>query len=220
MAHDLNQPLTAILSNAQAAQRFLDRKHPDLDQVREILADIVEEDRRAGEVILRMRAMLKKGQAKMSPLNLNLVIGEALRLLHSELLVREVVVVTHLAPELPLVRGDRIQLQQVLLNLIMNSCDAMTVNPAPGRRVTIKTERVDSGYVQVSISDEGPGFAPDFLEQPFEGFRTSKPQGLGLGLLICQSILLAHGGGLWVANNPGRGANVRFTLAVHEKETM
>jgi two-component system sensor kinase FixL len=220
MAHELNQPLTAILSNAQAAQRFLNGERVDLNEVREILADIVEEDRRAGEVIVRMRAMLKKGEAKMSPLNLNQVIGEALRLLHGELAAREVEVVAHLATELPLVRGDRIQLQQVLLNLIMNSCDAMNLSPAQQRRIIIKTERVDSGYIQASISDDGPGFAPEFLEQPFEGFRTSKPDGLGLGLVICRSIVLAHGGGFWIANNPDHGANVRFTLAVHRKEMM
>lgn len=218
LAHELNQPLTAILSNTQAAQRFLNGNGTDLHEVREILADIVEEDRRAGEVIVRMRAMLKKGEPKMVPLDLNQIVGEVLRLLHSELVARGVAAITRLAPALALVRGDRVQLQQVMLNLILNACDAMKANPAEERRVTLQTRRGNSGYIEAAISDRGPGFAPDYLEHAFEPFRTSKSNGLGLGLPICRSIMEAHGGRIWLANNASGGASVRFSLPAHHQE--
>jgi two-component system sensor kinase FixL len=218
LAHELNQPLTAILSNVQAAQRFLNGTPGSLDEVREILRDVAEEDRRAGEVIVRMRAMLKKGEAQMIPQDLNDLIGEVVRLMHSELVVRNVTAATKLISNLPLVCGDRIQLQQVLLNLIMNACEAMSNNAPTDRRVAIETQCVGATHVQVSVADRGPGFARHVLERMYEPFCTTKPNGLGMGLAICRSIISAHGGHLWVSQNKDRGATVGFTLAVHERE--
>jgi C4-dicarboxylate-specific signal transduction histidine kinase len=218
LAHELNQPLTSILSNAQAAQRFLKAAPADLKEVSEILQDIVEQDRRAAEIIVRMRAMLRKGEAQILPVDLNLIVGEVLGIFRSELVVRKVTTTTELARDLPLVWGDRIQLQQVLLNLIMNACEAMSAHPRGEFRLTIKTEPAEADQVQVAVIDGGPGFAPEALERVFEPFRTTKINGLGLGLPICRSIISAHGGRLWVSNNSGGGATVRFSLGTHQKE--
>jgi two-component system sensor kinase FixL len=214
----LNQPLAAILSNAQAAQRYLNSDHADLDEVREILKDIVAEDRRAGEVILRMRAMLLKGETHVAPLELNQVIGEVLGLMRSELLSRRVTTRTHLTQDLPLVLADRVQLQQVLMNLIVNACDAMSGNPPPDRRLTITLQLLDPEHIEAAVTDLGPGFAPDIRQRIFEPFFTTKPNGLGLGLAICRSIINAHGGQLCVENGKERGAAVRFSLSLHKEE--
>jgi PAS domain S-box-containing protein len=217
LAHELNQPLTAILSNAQAAQRFLNATPPNVGEVKEILKDIADEDRRAAEVIVRLRAMLKKGDAQTQPQDVNEVIHEVLGIMRSDLVVRHVAAESCLRAGLPRVGADRIQLQQVLLNLIMNACDAMTDNSPGDRRLTISTEFVDAGLVQVAVADRGSGFAPEKLGRIFEPFRTTKPNGLGLGLPICRSIISAHGGRLWATNNTDRGATVRFTLNALEE---
>jgi PAS domain S-box-containing protein len=217
LAHELNQPLTAILSNAQAAARFLNSGPAKRGELREILEDIVEEDRRAGEIIVRMRAMLKKEDVKMAPESLNQIVREVLGIMRSELLFRRVMAITRLAPQLPLVRGDRVRLQQVLMNLIVNACDAMADVPPAERRVTIETENAGDGFVQASVADGGSGFPVKGSAEMFEAFRTTKPNGLGLGLVICRSIIESHGGRLWVANNNNRGATVRFTVRA-EKE--
>jgi len=218
LAHELNQPLTAILSNAQAAQRILSAARAKRKEMRAILEDIVEADHRAADVIVRMRAMLKKGDAKMLPLDLNLLARGVLGLIHSELVVRNVAITSHFAKGLPLVRGDRVQLQQVLLNLIMNACEALHANRESTHKLTIETQRFDRDQVKVAISDTGPGFPAEMLERPFEPFRTTKANGLGLGLAICRSIINAHGGQLWVANNDSGGAMVCFALPTNGKE--
>ncbi len=220
LAHELNQPLTAILSNAQAAQRFLSTEPADLKEVREILGDIIEEDRRAGEIIVRMRSMLRKGQAEMLPVDLNLIIGEVLGMLRSELVVRKVTAKTELARELPLVVGDRIQLQQVLLNLIVNACEAMATNSQHTHRLTLKTKLVGADLVEAEVMDNGPGFAPGVLERMGEPFHTTKPNGLGLGLAICRSILTAHGGRLSLTNLSDNGASARLTMPAYAKEML
>jgi PAS domain S-box-containing protein len=212
LAHELNQPLTSILSNAQAARRFLNATPPELDEFGPILNDIVGEARRAGEVISRMRAMLKKGKEHMLPLDPNSLIEEVLKLIRSELIVRNVAVSSHLADGLPRVRGDRVQLQQVLLNLIINACEALNGKPAPDHKLTIETQQLNGSEVKVTVTDTGSGFSPEMLQRPFEAFRTTKPNGLGLGLPICRSIISAHGGRLWLANNRGGGAAVSFAL--------
>jgi PAS domain S-box-containing protein len=212
LAHELNQPLTAILTNAQAGQRFMAARPPEPEEVREILNDIAEEGRRAAEVIVRVRAMLKKDPVQMVTQDLNVVIGEVLGIMRSDLIYRNVAVVTRLPSGLPFVQADRVQLQQVLLNLILNSCEAMNETPANERGLTIETERANGSEVQVSIADRGPGFAPEALPLIFEPFRTTKANGLGLGLPICRSIINAHGGRLWAMNNHGRGATLIFTL--------
>jgi PAS domain S-box-containing protein len=211
LAHELNQPLAAILSNAQAAQRLLARDPPQIQAVTEILADIVASDRRAGAVIERLRSMLRKEDVKHALLDLNHVAEESLRLMHSDLLDRRVSVDTSFAPNLPPVSGDRVQLQQVMLNLLINGCDAVA---GRGReaRLHVSSRVTERGSVAIAISDNGDGIAPQDIERIFEPFVTSKSQGIGLGLAICRSIIEAHGGRLWASNNASRGATMEFEL--------
>jgi PAS domain S-box-containing protein len=214
LAHELNQPLTAILSNAQAAQRFLAHDRPDLGEIRDILADIVAEDKRAGEVIRRLRLLLKKGEVQQHPLLVNEIVQEVLRLVRSDLVNLNFTAQTELAPHLPVIQGDGVQLQQVLLNLVLNGCDAMAGATRDNRRLTIRTSRDDGGSVHLSVADGGTGIAPEKLEQVFEPFYTTKAKGLGLGLAVCRSIVAAHGGKLWATNNSGGGATFHLTLPV------
>jgi PAS domain S-box-containing protein len=213
LAHELSQPLTSILSNAQAAQRFLAREPVDLGEVRDILKDIVDDDRRAGAVIRRWRTLLRKGETQLHPLDLNDVTNEVLRLAHSELSAHRVTVIAHLTPGLPAVRGDRVGLQQVLLNLIVNACDAMKLNEPAHRHLTVITGLDGAGAVQVSIADCGVGIPADKIERVFEPFFTTKEHGVGLGLPICRSIVAAHGGRMWATNNSDRGATFCFALS-------
>ena len=215
LAHELSQPLTAILSNAQAAQRLLAKTPVDLDEVREILSDIGSEDKRAGDVINRLRALMKKGEAKLLPLNINDLTNDVLELAHSELIERNVAVATRLTPGLPDIRGDRVQLQQVLLNLVMNACEAMADNNGTDSGIEVSTARDGDGRLRLTVADRGPGIPPDLIDRVFEPFMTTKSQGLGLGLSICHSIVTAHGGRLWVANNPDRGASFFVSLPIH-----
>jgi PAS domain S-box-containing protein len=212
MAHELNQPLTAILSNAQAAIRFLAHDNIDLNEVRDILKDIVEQDNRAGEVIRRLRLLLKKGEVQQQPLDLNDVVQEVLKLIRSDLVNQNVIAHTELATDLPPVKGDRVQLQQVLLNLVMNACDAMNGNSPADRQLVVRTELCADKNVRVSVADCGVGLAPDKLEQVFMPFYTTKPHGLGLGLSVCRTIITAHGGNLWAANGEACGAVFYFTI--------
>jgi len=210
-AHELNQPLAAIMSNARAGQRLIARKPPDVAEVRAILEDIVADDRRAGEVIRRMLALLKRGELQLQPLDVNEVVGEVLQLLHSELVRREVLVHTLLAPALPRVLGDRIQIQQVLMNLLFNACEAMADQAREGRSVSVATSGT-LGAVRISVADQGTGIPEGNEERVFEPFFTSKRHGLGLGLAICRTIVSAHGGRLWAVNNTERGATFHLVL--------
>jgi C4-dicarboxylate-specific signal transduction histidine kinase len=212
LAHELNQPLTAILSNAQAAQHFLAADRIDPEELREILADIVAADQRAGEVIRRLRALFKKGETQFQLLDANDVVREALDLAHGDLVTRHIEVSTDLAPRLPAVTADRVQLQQVLLNLLINASEAMSANAADERRLTVSTQPLAGGGVEVSVIDRGPGIPEDRQPRLFEPFFTTKPQGLGLGLSISRSIVTAHGGRLWSTNNPYRGATFHVAL--------
>jgi PAS domain S-box-containing protein len=212
LAHELSQPLTSILSNAQAARRLLAREPVDLDEIREIVEDIVDDDRRAGEVIRRLRAMFKRGESNRQLLDLNELTGEVLGFAHSDLLNRHVQVTTRLSADLPKVRGDNIQLQQVLLNLIVNACEAMTANQPHDRSLVIETAVIDHDTVSISVLDNGSGIRVDVVDQLFEPFVTTKQQGLGLGLTICRSIAGAHGGHLWAGNNADRGSAFRLVL--------
>jgi PAS domain S-box-containing protein len=214
LAHELNQPLTSILTNAQAALRFLTREPPDLAELREILHDIVDDDQRAGEVIRRLRALLRKGETPRQPLDVNDLVGDVLRLAHSELIGHGVTVTLQLTPGLPKVAGDRVALQQVLLNLIVNACDAMRLDQPVDRQLTIDTTLDDEDVVRLAVADRGAGIPVDGIERIFEPFFTTKEHGLGLGLMICRSIVAAHGGRLWATNNPDRGATFAFTLPV------
>jgi two-component system, LuxR family, sensor kinase FixL len=211
LAHELNQPLTAILSNAQAAIRFLAHSPPNLDEVRDSLTNIVENDKRAGEVIRRLRAMLRKDRADHRRLDMNDVVLDVLRIIRSDLLNRNVDVVLDLGSNLPPIEGDRVQLQQVLLNLVMNGTDAMA-DVSAGRKITLHTHTADAGGVQVSVTDVGRGIPEEDIERIFSPFVTTKASGIGLGLAVCVSIIHTHRGTIWATNNDARGATVHFRL--------
>jgi len=212
LAHELNQPLTAILSNAQAAQRYLAKDQPNLAEVREILADIVFADERAGEVIQRLRLLLKKGEFQQQLLDANEVVLDVLKLMRSDLANHGVSVETALTPGPVQIRGDRVQLQQVLLNLGLNACDAMAGNEPRDRLLTVRTLSADGARLRIEVSDSGHGLPDGGEDLAFERFFTTKPRGLGLGLSVCRTILTAHGGTLGAANNAGRGATFHCTL--------
>ena len=215
LAHELNQPLTAILSNAQAAQRFLAQSPPRVDKLDEILVDIVKSDRRAEAVIQRLRSLLRKEDSQRQPVDVNEVVTEALRVMRSDLLSRQVAVGSDLAEALPTVSGDRNQLQQVLLNLVINGCEAMDAQPA-NRRLEVRTRTTARGDVEIAVVDQGEGIPPGKLDAIFDPFVTTKVAGMGLGLAICRSIVAAHGGRLWATNNADRGATLHCELPARE----
>ncbi|OAI57414.1 hypothetical protein AYO49_02040 [Verrucomicrobiaceae bacterium SCGC AG-212-N21] len=212
ISHELKQPLAAILSNAQAALRFLSNDPADLEEVRSSLKDIATADRRANEIIERMRAMMKKGAVDMELRDLNTDIEQVLRLMRDEFMERGVTVTTQLASDLLPVSGDHIQIQQVMLNLMINGCDAMHDKPAHERELVVQTRNSGVSHVQVSVIDHGTGVPSGLLEKVFEPFYSTKQSGLGMGLSICQAIIKAHGGQLWASNNPDGGATFHFTL--------
>jgi PAS domain S-box-containing protein len=212
LAHELNQPLAAVLSNAQAGLRFLDHQPPPLEEVRDCLVHIVENDKRAAEVIRRLRTMLRKEPAEHKRIDASDLVEDVVRLMRNDLLNRNVAVTLELDPDLPKVDGDRVQLQQVLLNLLVNACDAMDRDG--GERVVSVTTRQEQGDVEIAVCDQGPGIPPDQLELIFSPFVTSKAEGIGLGLAICRSIVTAHHGTLRATNNPGRGATFRVALPI------
>jgi PAS domain S-box-containing protein len=212
LAHEVSQPLAAILANAQAAQRLLAREPNPPAEITEILKDIVHDDQRAGQVIHRLRTLLKKGELDPRPCDLNEVVTEVLQLMHSELMQRGVSIRARLGPSLPLVLADRVQLQQVMLNLIVNACDAMSYEPRDERELEIVTAEVGQDSIKVSVIDRGIGIPDEKLEKVFNPFVTSKETGLGLGLAICRSIVTAHGGRLWAVNNTVRGATFHLVL--------
>jgi PAS domain S-box-containing protein len=211
IAHELNQPLTAILANARAAQRMLQRERVDHKELHSILGDIASDDLRAGAVIHRVRALLRRGETDPQLVDINEVVAEVLDLAHSDLIQRAVSVTTNLAESMLLIVGDRVQLQQVLLNMIVNGCEAMVDNPRSDRVLTITTT-TENDAVRVAVSDRGTGIANAVVDSVFEPFVTSKSHGLGLGLSICRSIVNAHGGRMWAVNNAGRGAT--FNVAI------
>jgi PAS domain S-box-containing protein len=215
-AHELAQPLTSILGNAEAALELLPSGTPGLSEIRDMLRDIIEDDVRAAEVIQRLRSMLTQGEIQRRPVELNQVVRDVLSLARSDLITRNVSVITQLDPLAGLVLADPVQLQQVLLNLIINACEAMAGSPRSERRLTIATRPVDEGRaIECSIADCGPGIPSGDTERIFQPFVTTKKQGLGLGLAICRSIIEAHGGRLWAENAADRGGAVfRFTASI------
>jgi signal transduction histidine kinase/ABC-type uncharacterized transport system substrate-binding protein len=215
IAHEINQPLTAILSNAQAALYLLGRDKPNLAEVEDALRDIVREDNRAGEVIQRLRGLLKKGESRSGPVDLNELIDSTTSLLRSELIERRVSVETDLAANLPMVLGDSVQLQQVLLNLVINAMDAMVSTPQAQRCIHISTRETTAGAIEVLVKDEGTGMQPAGGQQAFEPFFTTKEHGLGLGLTICSTIIRQHGGTINLRNNDTGGAVAEFLLPAH-----
>lgn len=213
LAHELNQPLAAILSNAQAALRLLAEEPIDLGEVREIVRDIIADDKRASEIIRRLRLLLTKGEINQQPLDMNQVVLDVLKLVRADLQSHGVVVETDLQPDLPRVSGDNVQLQQVLLNLVMNASEAVLTPTSVERRITIRTRRTDDAMVRTSVIDRGCGILPDRIDAVFEPFFTTKPEGLGLGLAVCRTIIQAHEGSLSASNNADHGAT--FDLSLH-----
>jgi signal transduction histidine kinase/ABC-type uncharacterized transport system substrate-binding protein len=213
LAHELNQPLGAILRNAEAAELFMKANPPDLQEVCAILADIRKDDQRAGDVIDRMRALLQRREFQWSKLDLNALVEEVAGLLRTDAEARRVKVSLELALPAPAVRGDRVQLQQVMLNLILNAMDAINGCDAGKRAVTVRVRRMAES-AEVAVSDTASGIPEENLKRLFEPFFTTKPTGLGLGLAISHTIIEAHGGRLWAENNPAAGATFRFTLPV------
>jgi two-component system, LuxR family, sensor kinase FixL len=213
LAHELNRPLGAILSNAQAAQRMLANGGVDVAEFREILNDIVSENKRAAEVIRRLRLWLQKGEVQQHSLRINKVVRDVLKLIRTDLISQNVRVETELARDLPTVTGDPVQLQQVLVNLVVNACDAMADCDISERQLRIRTGIENGGdAVIVSVTDCGGGIQVKEVEQIFEPFFTTKAKGMGLGLSVCRTIIAAHRGKLWATNNAERGATFHFTL--------
>ena len=211
LAHELNQPLTGILTNAQAARRLLDVAKPDLVELRAILIDIVEDDRRAANVIQRLRDLLRKGESELRLLDLNDLVRDARKLLGSDTVIRNVKIELDLDSRAPVVSGDRVQLEQVLLNLLLNAMEAMSERIGGDRMVVVRTRNAEGNCVQASVEDGGPGLRNGTQQMVFEPFYTTKASGMGMGLAIARSIIEAHGGTIWAENN-SRGAAFHFRL--------
>jgi two-component system, LuxR family, sensor kinase FixL len=217
LAHELNQPLGAILRNAEAAELILQSDPPDLEEIRSILVDICADDQRAGAVIDRTRAMLARRPLASTVLTVDELVDAVMTLTRPDAASRGVRVQVELGPDLPPLHGDYVQFQQVLLNLILNGMDAMDAIhdlPAEERRLVIGAQQTDGRAIEFAVSDSGHGIPADCLAQVFDPFFTTKPSGLGMGLSISQTIIEAHGGRLWAENNPGRGATFRFSLPI------
>jgi len=213
LAHELSQPLGAILRNAEAAEIHLNNPAPDLEELRAIVSDIRKDDRRAGDVIDQMRALIRRRTLEMNPLALSELVQDVMSLVHSDAVARHVVLDCVVAPGLPLVSGDRVHLSQVLLNLIMNGMDAIQTSPGSNERVLIEARPREEGKVEVAVTDTGPGIPPEAIAKVFDPFYTTKSGGLGMGLPISRTIIEAHGGRLWAEQAPsGRGLTFRFTL--------
>jgi PAS domain S-box-containing protein len=213
VAHELNQPLGAILSNTEAAEMLLHSQKAPLEEIGRILADIRHDDLRASEAISRFRALLRKREMEMQHLDMNEVVSEVLRLARGDALRRGVRIHNECRAALPVVRGDAVHLQQVLLNLILNGMDAVKNNVEAERHLFISTGCNEDSFVEVAVKDTGPGIPPECLSRVFESFYTTKPEGIGLGLSIARFIVQTHAGRLWAENNrDGRGATFRFTL--------
>jgi signal transduction histidine kinase len=211
LAHELNQPLTAILSNAETAQALLESDAVSLEEIREILADIVEDDKRAGAVIQRLRGLLRKDSLDFTSLDVGQTVSEVARLVRGDAATRNVAIRLELDDDLPPARGDRVQLQQVVLNLVLNGLDAMRAT-AGDRTLVLRTARQGPDALRVTVRDSGTGIDAPHLDRIFEAFYTTKPDGLGMGLAIARSIVEAHGGELAVTSNVDGGATFSFTL--------
>jgi C4-dicarboxylate-specific signal transduction histidine kinase len=211
IAHEVNQPIAATVTNAQAGLRWLAGRPPDLEEVRQALGRILRDGNRAGDVIGRIRALIRRAPPRKDGLEINEAILEVIALTRGEMAKNSVSVQTQLAERLRLIQGDRVQLQQVMLNLIINAVEAMNATGEGSRTLLISTAKAGSESVLVAVRDSGPGLSPVGLDHLFEAFYTTKTDGLGMGLSICRSIVEAHGGRLWAANAP-HGAVFQFTV--------
>ena len=214
IAHELNQPIAAMVTNADAALRWLGSQPPNLAEIQEALGRIVQDGSRASEVIGRIRALIKKAPPRKDGMEINEAILEVIALTRGEVMKNGVSLQTQLAEGLPLIQGDRVQLQQAILNLIINAIEAMSGISDKSRELLIGTRKDASGAVLVAVQDSGPGLKPESFDHLFDAFYTTKPGGMGMGLSICRSIVEDHGGRIWASRTAGPGATVQFTLPV------
>jgi signal transduction histidine kinase len=219
IAHEVNQPIAATVTNAEAALRWMRAPQPDLQEVRQALERIVSDGNRAGEVITRIRSLTRKAPQQRTRFDLNEAIRDVIALSHGEMQRHGVALRTEFAMDLPKVAGDRVQVQQVVLNLVVNAVEAMSGMDDGQRELRIDTRRQGAVGALVAVRDSGPGLDAEAVDRLFEAFYTTKPDGMGMGLAICRSIIEAHGGRLWVKANEPRGAVFQFTLAVEDEET-
>ena len=217
IAHEVNQPLAAIVTNGEVGLRWLDREVPDLAEVREALDDMISNGRRASEIIHRLRALSRKTETQKLALNINDAISEVIPLVQQEVLGHRVSLRLDLAPTLPAVLGDRVQLQQVVINLIVNGMEAMAPVTDRSRELVVRSQLDDSDQVLVAVEDSGVGIDPENAKQLFNAFYTTKSSGMGMGLSICRSIIENHGGRLWASPNAGPGATFQFALRSHQE---
>ena len=219
IAHEVNQPITGVVTNAEAGLRWLRAEPPNLDEIRVILGGIIKDGNRAGDVIHRIRALVKKASPRMARFDLNEAVLDVIALTRSELLSHGVSLHDQLATGLPLIDGDRIQVQQVILNLILNAVEAMSSIDG-ARELRISTAREISNGVLITVKDSGPGLDSQSVDRLFDAFYTTKPDGMGMGLAICRSIIEAHRGRLWATRNEPRGAVFQFTLPLERDDTV
>ncbi|MHC5103314.1 MAG: PAS domain S-box protein [Planctomycetota bacterium] len=220
LAHELKQPLAAIRSNAQAALRFLTGDNPDLDELHEILKDIIKDNRRADEVIKNLRSFLRKSELQTEELNIKDLIKDTLPLINSFETMRKIPLKLEINKAVPIVNGDRIQIQQVILNLILNSTEALMHAKVKSGLIVLKSHEEDGQFITLSVRDNGPGIGTQAMEHLFDPFYTTKKEGLGMGLAISRSIIEEHGGRLWAENNQDGGATFYFTVPIIKKESI
>ncbi|WP_420837862.1 GAF domain-containing sensor histidine kinase [Bradyrhizobium zhanjiangense] len=219
ISHEMKQPIGAVVANAEAGLNWLDAQPPELNRIRQTLGWIITDSLRAGEIIGRIQGLIKKAPPRREEMEINAAVLEVIALTHGEVVKNGVSVRTHLAEGLPLIRVDRVQLQQVVLNLIINAVEAMSAVREEPRELLISTDRDALNGVLVSLRDSGPGLDPASLEHVFDPFYTTKPSGMGMGLSICRSIVEAHGGRIWAGANETRGAVFQFSLPLERDET-
>jgi len=211
LAHELGQPLGAILLNVEAAEMLLQRPEPDLDEIRNIITDIRRDDSRAAEVIDRLRKLLRRRQLDFAPVSAETLLLDVATLLKSDAIARHVTLECSSSPGL-MINGDRVHLSQVLINVVVNAMDAVADQPPENRTVSLRAREVAGACVEIAVSDSGPGIDPGVAGRIFEPFFTTKPAGMGMGLSVSRTIVDAHGGKLWAENAAGGGATFRVVL--------
>jgi signal transduction histidine kinase len=217
MAHELSQPLTAILANAQAAEWIANSPSPAMAEIKEILADIKRDDQRAADIIQHLRSLLNKIPLEVKDLDLNQVVNEVFSFVAVQANMSNVTLSRVSGLQMPQIHGDRIQIQQVVLNLMVNGMEAMAESPVGSRKIVLRTEQVDDSFVEISVSDRGPGISADALEKVFDPFFTTKAAGMGMGLSIARTIVQAHGGRVWAENRDTGGAIFKLTLPLAKR---
>jgi len=220
IAHEINQPLTGVVSSGNACLRWLANDRPNLDEARRAAERIVRDGHRAGDIIRSLRALAGKSGPEMTQLDINDMIREVVILMRSELNRHDVMLETELSGGLEPIMGDRVQLQQVILNLIMNAIEAMSAIMRQPRVLRVSSQIDGPGAALIAVEDSGPGLAPETMDRLFDPFFTTKPSGMGMGLSICRSIVDAHGGRLWASPQSPRGAVFQFTVPTAAKKVL